>query len=446
MNKQTIWIIKKIFFILKWIVGLSFIIGLLYIIYDSYFYKHHITIAVGTKTGAYATYGNAYKKELEKYPNVSVTIKITEGSITAQEALIKGEADFAFAQEGTENFNLTALANVAYEPIWVFIKKDSNIKKFSDLKGKILNIGSKNTGSYPVSLEFLKLIDFNLSMTKTLPSKEGFKQLKDGKVDAMIYTVGINSQLLNKMLDDENITFLDFKEAEAYRNNLLDKPFLHPNIESKYYHILHIKANSLNLKKKIPSKDITLLAKRTLLLTKDAPDEIIRAVLKVANLLHSKVGILHKENEFPNTSMLRIRENKVAKRYFEQPINSYESNRYIKNFWLAQNLQAITDRILTFIILIIVIGFYVEVIHPITIMIGRLDINRWYKLINKVDTNMETFSLNELKDKIKELKMILVEIQNSDNIAPIHLEAFYSIQQQINDMLIEFKKRLKIKQ
>jgi len=335
---------------------------------------------------------------------------------------------------------------VAYEPIWVFIKKDSNIKKFSDLKGKILNIGSKNTGSYPVSLEFLKLIDFNLSMTKTLPSKEGFKQLKDGKVDAMIYTVGINSQLLNKMLDDENITFLDFKEAEAYRNNLLDKPFLHPNIESKYYHILHIKANSLNLKKKIPSKDITLLAKRTLLLTKDAPDEIIRAVLKVANLLHSKVGILHKENEFPNTSMLRIRENKVAKRYFEQPINSYESNRYIKNFWLAQNLQAITDRILTFIILIIVIGFYVEVIHPITIMIGRLDINRWYKLINKVDTNMETFSLNELKDKIKELKMILVEIQNSDNIAPIHLEAFYSIQQQINDMLIEFKKRLKIKQ
>jgi len=329
MNKQTIWIIKKIFFIVKLIVGLSFVIGLLYILYDSYFYKHTITIAVGTKTGAYATYGKAYKKELEKYPNVRVKIKITEGSIKAQEAVLKGEADFAFAQEGTENFKLTALANVAYEPIWIFVKKDANITSFSDLNGKIVNIGSKNTGTYPVSLDFLKLIDFNISMTKTLPSEEGFKQLKEGKIDAMVYTVGINSKLLNNILNDPTIIFLDFKEAEAYRKNLLEKQFLYPKIESKYYHPIHINANSLSLKNKIPSKDITLLAKRTLLLTKDAPDEAIRAILKVADLLHSKVGILHKENEFPNTSMLRIRENKVAKRYFEQPINAYESNRYI---------------------------------------------------------------------------------------------------------------------
>ncbi|RUM74486.1 MAG: hypothetical protein DSZ11_03955 [Sulfurovum sp.] len=444
MNKQTIWIIQKIFFRVKQMVFLFFVIRLLYILYDSYFYKHTITIAVGTKTGAYATYGKTYKKELEKYPNVRVKIKITEGSIKAQEAVLKGEADFAFAQEGTENFKLTALANVAYEPIWIFVKKDSNITSFSDLNGKIVNIGSKNTGTYPVSLDFLQLIDFNLSMTKTLPSKQGYKQLKEGKIDAMIYTVGINSQLLNNILNDPTITFLDFKEAESYRKNLLGKQFLYPKIESKYYHILHIKVNSLNLKKKIPSKDVTLLAKRTLLLTKDAPDEVIRAVLKVADLLHSKVGILHKEKEFPNTSMLRISENKVAKRYFEQPINTYESNRYIRNFWLAQDLQAITDMILTFIVVIVVIGFYVEVIIPITIMIGRLDINRWYKLINKLDTNMETFSLDELKNKIKELEIILVEMQNSDNIHPIHLEAFYSIQQQINDMLIEFKKRIKV--
>ena len=50
--------------------------------------------------------------------------------------------------------------------------------------------------------------------------------------------------------------------------------------------------------------------------------------------------------------------------------------------------------------------------------------------------------IGELKEKVMELKGILIEIQNTDDIDSVHLESFYALQHQIKDMMENFEKRI----
>jgi uncharacterized membrane protein len=116
-----------------------------------------------------------------------------------------------------------------------------------------------------------------------------------------------------------------------------------------------------------------------------------------------------------------------------------------QSFWLAQSLKKIENFVLIFIIPLGLIGFFIEVLYPLIKIYTRRKINRWYRQINRLDTNLKYFTLQQLKEKREELENILIEIQNTDNIDAIHLEAYYSLQVQIRQMVENFERRIKEK-
>ncbi len=410
-----------------------------FIIWYSDKYSRVINIAVGKPMGAYATYAEAYKKELEKY-DITLKITYTDGSMDAQSKLMNDEVDFAFIQSGTQGEKKEkplVLANVAYEPIWIFYK-NKNITSLEDLKNKTVNLGNKNSGTYPIASQIMNLIN-KKSKVSFNNAENAFNQLLENQIDAMFYVIGVKSSRLQTILHTPNISILNFENAQSYRKFFIQK--------EDYYEIVTIEANAIDLVRKIPKTSKTLLAKTTMLVTKDASPEMSRLFLKVAQKVHSKMGFIKSENTFPNVKNLKLPQSKASKEYFQEPEHRYERVWYMKeHFWLAQTFKKLEDMVMSVIVLLGLIGFFIEVIYPISKIFTRRKINRWYRKVNKIDSQIDKLSLDELKSRKEILEETLMEIQDNDNIDPIHLEAYYSIQHQITNIIEDFEKRIKEKQ
>ena len=428
-----------------------FFLFIVYITYNTTTHVRNVSIAVGTDRGAYYAYAKKYQEALKKY-DVNLIIEQTKGAVEAQEKLEHDDKVlFALTQGGVEDLHsdIFALSNVAHEPIWVFYK-DENIKVFEDLKDKIINVCRLGSGTEPVASEMLSmLLDINKSNIKRFPVNEAWSKLHEGQIDAMFYIIAKSSPALQKMIADKNIHIMDFNNSSS-----IQKFFIKDDMDSsknRYFSTVTLEKNSISFVDKLPTNSKTLLVKRTILVTKGASDEMVRLFLKVAQEVHSHEAFFHEEEHFLNIYGLKFPQHPASKRYFENKEHHYERNLIFNNswtcqsFWLAQSLKKVEDFILIFIIPLALMGFFIEVIYPISKIYTRRKINRWYRQINKLDTYFELFTLLELKEKKEELENILIEIQNTDNIDAIHLEAYYSLQLQIRQMLENFEKRIKEK-
>jgi len=416
-----------------------------YTLVDSFGYKRVVTIAVGQEDGAYYVYAQEYAKELKKY-NVRLDIVATKGAKEAQEKVRLGEVDFAFVQGGLELLDkgILALANVAHEPVWLLTHRESNITHFDDLRGKTINICNPQSGTNPIARKLLEsLLGANEYELLERPVNDAFSDLKVGNIDAMFYVIARSSSSLENKIEDDSIRIMHFDNAESIRKNAIKSDM--DESKNDYYKIVYLKKHSLNSLKKLPQKDKTLLVKRTLLVTKHASDQMVRAFLKIAKKVHSKEAFFHDEDYFINSRGLKYEQHPASKRYFEESVNRYERSTLLpydtneKNHWLAQTFQKIEDAILTVIIPIALLAYFIEVIYPIWRMYTRQKINRWYRKINNLDTGIENFTFEELEEKTELLKALLVEVQNDDNIEATHLEAYYAVQHQIRDMVESFE-------
>jgi len=430
---------------------LLFILFMLYLLYSTTSHVRNVHIAVGTDRGAYYAYAKKYQKALKKY-DVNLIIEQTKGAVEAQERLEHDdEVTFALTQGGVEDLskNIFALANVAHEPIWI-LYRDSNISTFEDLKNKRINICRKGSGTEPVAIEMLEvLLDINESNIKRFPVAKAWKMLKNKEIDAMFYIIARSSPALQEMIADKNIHIMDFKNFES-----IQKFFIRDDMnisKNRYFSTVTLQKDSISYLDKLPKENKTLLVKRTILVTKGASNAMIRLLLQVAQEVHSKVAFFHEEDHFLNTHGLKFPQHPASKRYFENPKHHYETNLMFNNswtcqsFWLAQSLKKIENFVLIFIIPLGLMGFFIEVLYPLIKIYTRRKINRWYRQINRLDTNLKYFTLQQLKEKKEELENILIEIQNTDNIDAIHLEAYYSLQVQVRQMVENFERRIKEK-
>jgi TRAP transporter TAXI family solute receptor len=169
-----------------------------------------ITIGTGGVTGVYYAAGGALcrlvNKERAKH-GIRCSVESTGGSVFNVNTIKAGELDLGFAQsdvqynavkgegqyKGQAFPELRAVFAVHPEPFTVLARKEANVAKFEDLKGKRFNIGNPGSGTR-ASLEQLigamgwKLGDFSLA--SELKADEHGAALCDNKIDAFFYGVG----------------------------------------------------------------------------------------------------------------------------------------------------------------------------------------------------------------------------------------------------------------
>ncbi len=170
-----------------------------------------ISIGTGGVTGVYYPTGGAICRLVNrgrKQHNIRCGVESTGGSIYNINTIKAGELDFGVAQSdwqhhafnGTSKFknagpfkNLRAVFSVHPEPFTVVARANAGIKKFSDLKGKRVNIGNPGSGQRGTMEVLMGEMGWNKGIFKLaseLKSSEQSRALCDNKIDAMVFTVG----------------------------------------------------------------------------------------------------------------------------------------------------------------------------------------------------------------------------------------------------------------
>ena len=170
-----------------------------------------MTIGTGGVTGVYYPTGGAICRLVNRGRRdhgIRCSAESTGGSVYNINTVRAGELEFGVAQSdwqyhayhGTSQFSDAgpfekerAVFSVHPEPFTVLSRKEANITKFDDLKGKRFNIGNPGSGTRAAMEEYLstagwKVSDFGLAAE--LKADEHGAALCDNKIDGFFYGVG----------------------------------------------------------------------------------------------------------------------------------------------------------------------------------------------------------------------------------------------------------------
>jgi TRAP transporter TAXI family solute receptor len=170
-----------------------------------------VTIGTGGVTGVYYPAGGAIcrlvNRDRAKH-GLRCSVESTGGSVANVNLLKSNEIEFGVAQSDVQfNANkgqgqfqkdgaygdLRAVFALHPEPFTVVARKEANIAKFEDFKGKRFNVGNPGSGTLASMNELLatmgwKMSDFSLA-SELRPDEHG-PALCDGKIDGFFYAVG----------------------------------------------------------------------------------------------------------------------------------------------------------------------------------------------------------------------------------------------------------------
>lgn len=169
-----------------------------------------MTIGTGGVTGVYYAAGGAIcrlvNKDRAKH-GIRCSVESTGGSVFNVNTIKAGELDLGFTQsdvqfnavKGLNQFkdgavsDLRAVFAVHPEPFTVVARKEANISKFEDFKGKRFNVGNPGSGTRASMEELLAAMGWKLgdfSLASELKADEHGPALCDGKIDGFFYGVG----------------------------------------------------------------------------------------------------------------------------------------------------------------------------------------------------------------------------------------------------------------
>ncbi len=179
-----------------------------------------ITIGTGAVTGVYYPAGGAICRLINrgrKDHGIRCFVESTGGSIYNIRALRDGEISFGIVQsdwqynayrgegvfsDGPPFRDLRSVFSLHSEMFTVAVSKDSGITKFSDLKGKRVNIGDTGSGMHEIMqilMEAHNWTKHSFTAAKELKPMDASKDLCDGKLDAMVFAAGHPNGLIQEI-------------------------------------------------------------------------------------------------------------------------------------------------------------------------------------------------------------------------------------------------------
>nr|WP_254694942.1 TAXI family TRAP transporter solute-binding subunit [Antarctobacter heliothermus] len=172
--------------------------------------QEFISIGTGGVTGVYYPTGGAICRlvnKSRKEHGIRCAVESTGGSVYNINTIKAGELEFGVAQSdwqyhaynGTSTFSdnpfpeIRAVFSVHPEPFTLIVRADSGIENFEGLEGKRVNIGNAGSGQRATMEVVMDAFGFTMdsfALATEYKGSEMAKQLCDGNIDAMIYTIG----------------------------------------------------------------------------------------------------------------------------------------------------------------------------------------------------------------------------------------------------------------
>ena len=193
-----------------------------------------LRFGVAGEGGVYHNFGEQFAALENETSNGTIELRTTAGS-AANLRLLTGEyLQLAIAQAdlAQDAYNQTgifaeeedirgfgAVAALYTEACQVIVRADSDIQSIEDLQGKTVSIGAEESGSEQNALQILSAYGLNDRLVDTinLNYTDAADQLKAGKIDAIVITVGIPSPVVTELAGECGIRLLNVDGTAAQR-------------------------------------------------------------------------------------------------------------------------------------------------------------------------------------------------------------------------------------
>ena len=279
-----------------------------------------ITMTTGADNGLYYRFGQQLAKELLK-EKISLEVLPSAGSLENIERLKQENANVhvGILQGGvgqvSENPNISALASVFDEQVWIFYRKAAfkeGLTKMTQLKDKNISIGPQGSGTRDLGLKLLKLnqidpqADKSTIQFKDFTASQSLKALHTKELDAVMLVSGPQAPIVLEYLRSPDLAVMNFDQADAYAVRL---PFLKKVL---------VPRGVINLAEDLPKKDITILAApAALVVHENIHPALITPLMRAMESSISQMGLLQKEGDYPSDSGFAWPHNDDAKHYLK---------------------------------------------------------------------------------------------------------------------------------
>lgn len=360
-----------------------------------------VRIATAGQDGAYYAFAKEYQQYFREQ-KIDLQIIPTSGSVENLELLADNRVEIAFIQGGVgrrEQYpEFEGLAALYLEPLFVFARRDIQIRTLLDLKGKRLAIGPEGSGTRSIVLQLLQ--DNHLSFDEdlscfSLAGKEGAQALLAGEIDVFFMVTRPGSLQVEELLKEESVQLVSIARAEAYSR-------LHPFLS----HIV-IPQGVLDMEMDIPSRDIHFIAPAaTLVANQNLHPALVDLFMQVSDKVHGESSILGKERKFPAPEYLDFPLNTEAERFFKHGPPFLQ--RYLP-FWAA----SLVDRIKFMFLPLVALGLpLMKVLPPALRWRIRSRIYRWYDELHELDQVARQDGSEEgLQDALDRLERMEQEVR-----------------------------------
>ena len=241
---------------------------------------HPVHIAGGSATGVYYDYGEQMARVLSRDLDADVEFQETNGSVDNLRRIATGDAQLGFAQSdavadavaGVGDFDqalpIRAVARLYDEYVHVVVRADSGIRSLSDLAGRTISLGARDSGVSVVSRRVLAASDVAASGISDLALgiDASIAALTDGRIDGFFWVGGLPTPGIETLADRVPIRLLSI-DAEVVEK----ADAVHAGVyRSAEFPIGAYGSNEPTVAMTVPNYLVT---------SADVPDELIRDVL-----------------------------------------------------------------------------------------------------------------------------------------------------------------------
>ena len=276
-----------------------------------------ISIATSYKGGDWYQFGEG-AISLLKERGINLEVVATSGTIENAEELndpkSKVNAGFVYAAalSKDQQRELYSLGSISYDPVWIFYRNElaNKITTIQDLSKYKVSLPPKKSGSYILTKKLFEAngIDIDSNPHFVSSSWEDLRaNILSDKADVYIFITTIIDPLVEELIHSPKMTLFNFPSALAYQRKF------------NYLDAVIIPAGSINIEKKLPVRDISLIATTTTL----AVRKDLHPSLQLALLVTSKQVIqdssrlfFSKRNEFPDYFDPSIHISPIARNYY----------------------------------------------------------------------------------------------------------------------------------
>ena len=395
-----------------------------------------VRIATGAKNGAYYSFAHEYARLLAN-DGISLEVVPTAGSVENLQLLKKGEVSLALVQGGSatkdDKERLRSLGSLFLEPVWIFTRKQSAIKRFLELKGKRVSVGVAGSGTHLLSTQLLSAASLTEANTRLIreDATQSIDSLSHGKIDAAFFVASPEAPIIHKLFAAPAIELLNFDRAPAYGRLF---PFLTP---------VTLSEGVISLQQNIPSHDTPLVAaSANLAARRDLNASLIPAILNAVTRVHQAGGVLEHKRQFPSVDFADLPVNEDARRYLTNgPSFLFR--------WLPYGTAVLLDRlkILVLPFLALLIPLF-KIAPPLYTWRIRSKIYRWYAAVREIESLIQDdrvsgdtdSAMNRLRELDRQVASISVPLSYAAEL--YHLRLHIGFLQEKIEKLVRASSRL----